>query len=138
MLFLTNLVNKFQIGNVILKLKTNSVSFRLHVHSPFLNSRATRANLLLLLFLKEQQEQNEQIALFTFSNSRAICFFIKDRFVLFNSGLCSFLRRKLITRLLSHFLASLFRSYCPWQKDQRERFTLLKRAQEQFTLFVKI
>ena len=67
--------------------------------------KSNESYLLLSLFLKEWQEQNERITLFTFSNTRAIC-------SSFKSGLCSFLREKRekagLKTYISNFLALLF------------------------------
>ena len=85
-------------------------------------------------FFLRRLEQNEQIALFTFSNTRA----------LYKSGLCSFLKRKRRAGLRhlnytfwlclkkaekkSKSLSSLF------SKRAKVQFALLKRAKEQFAL----
>ena len=53
---------------------------------------------LLLLFSEEQLAQNKRIC---------HLLFLKELFALFKSGLCSFLKRKLKTGLISHFLALL-------------------------------
>ena len=87
-------------------------SFTLSLLALLLFALRSFALLLLLLFLKEWLDQNERITFITFSNTIVIHSFIKsdsllmkEGFALFKRGLCSFLKRKLKTGLISRFLA---------------------------------
>ena len=112
-----------------------------------LNKKSNKSEWLPLLFLKERLEQNEQIALFIFSNTRAIHTLWKSdsRFLRVGFRLCSFLKRKLKTYITLFGFAvrvrnSLFcshrsfkratraiRSYCSLQKGLQGKEIARKR-----------
>ena len=97
-----------------------------------LNKKSNKSEWLPLLFLKERLEQNEQIALFIFSNTRAIHTLWKSdsRFLRVGFRLCSFLKRKLKTYITLFGFAvrvrnSLFCSRRSFNKSDKSDSLLL-------------
>ena len=90
------------------------------------------------LFLKEQLEQNERIALLNFSNTRAICSLWKSNSLFLRVLFAPFWRENWKLDLYHTFWLCSRLGLCSlrsFQKERKELFALLKRAKKQFTLF---